>query len=382
MRAGLFLEGLSRSHDVRVLVAPVFGAAAAPGPLVTHCASQFDMLELDGDPLRDLAARAATPSSRARAQALFPRPALSQGATLTAAAAVADAATGCVATHVMRLYLAPFLDALLEREDRPRLMLDIDDLESDTRRSFGPTAVDEAARYARLEAHYLPLLDAVTVSTREDAAVVEARHSPGRVVHVPNAVRVPQPDEGQPDEDLHVPSSDLLFVGNLSFRPNVDGARWLVEEILPLLADDVNLTMIGSRPAPEVLALATHPRVAVVPDVPSVGPWYRRATVAVAPLHSGGGTRIKVIEALAHGRPVVATRIGARGLELGVATGSPVLIADTPEEFALACGRLLDEPQLAKRLGAEGRARVTASLTVERVARQVDTAIRDMIAAS
>ena len=370
MRAGLFLEGLAQSHDVRVLVAPVFGSAAPPGRLLTRCASSFDVLELqrDADPILALKARLDTPSARARTQALHPRPILAQSATPAACRAVSEAAGDCVAIHVMRLYIAPFLDSLLESATRPPIMLDVDELE---------------AAYARFEAYYLPLLDGLFVAAPEDVGVLEARHHGLRVTCVPNAVRIPSLADMH-DDGVPTHRSDLLFVGNLSHPPNVEGAGWLAEQVLPLLDAEVSVNLVGSRPAKEVRVLADRELISVIADVPSVSPWYARSRVAVAPLLSGGGTRIKVIEALAHSLPVVATRNGARGLDQRL-TGDPggefpVLIADAPRAFGLACRRLLDDPTLAHRLGEQGRAAVAGSLTVARVSSVIDAAVRDIIA--
>jgi len=99
--------------------------------------------------------------------------------------------------------------------------------------------------------------------------------------------------------------------------------------------------------------------------------------VAVVPLHAGGGTRTKVLEALAHRRPVVSTSLGSEGLDLGDA----VLTADAPEEFAAACRRLLADPQLASRLAAEGEALVAATASVDVVAGSIDRLFRNILAA-
>lgn len=380
MRAGLFLEGLAHSHAVRVLVAPVFGRPAPPGPLLARCAERCDVLELDPHPdqAAELRAGLATPHGRARAQALHPRPALCRMATLAGAQMVADAAEGSVAVHVMRLYLAPWLDVLLEHRPRACLVLDVDDVESDALVDFGPDGAQEAARYRRLEAHYLPQLDGVIVSAAEDAVLLQRRYPGVRAVPVPNAVRV-SAGAAPPCTPAH--ASDLIFVGNLSYRPNIEGARWLIDEVLPRLGPTVTVNLVGSRPAPEVRALARRDWVRVVADVPSVDPWYCGARVAVAPLLSGGGTRIKVLEALAHGRPVVATAVGARGLPLEAGEHSPVAVADDADTFARSCRRLLDDPGLAHRLGEAGQAMIAGRASFERAAERVDAVIRQFMVA-
>jgi glycosyltransferase involved in cell wall biosynthesis len=166
------------------------------------------------------------------------------------------------------------------------------------------------------------------------------------------------------------PHHDLVFVGNLSYGPNADGARWLCREVLPRL-DRPTVALVGSRPGPEVLELEADPRVTVAADVPDVTPWYRASSVAVVPIRAGGGTRIKALEALAHRRPVVATNAGARGLALAGSDG-PIVTADTAGAFAAACQRLLDEPALAERLAERGAAAVLATMSVDCIAPLVE----------
>src|SRR5262245_6181772 len=134
MRAGLLLEGLARAGPVRVLVAPVFGDPGPPTPLAGRLAASIEVLAVDPepDPVADLIDRLAEPRSRARAQALHPGPSLARAATLDASRSVADASRGVALVLAMRLYLAPFLDVLLDRPLRPAFALDVDDLEAVT----------------------------------------------------------------------------------------------------------------------------------------------------------------------------------------------------------------------------------------------------------
>lgn len=362
MRAGLFLEGLSRSHEVRVLVVPVFGPAAVPGELVERCAASFSVLDAREEALPDLAKRLRTVGGRTRAAALHPLPRLARRATLAAADAIAAAAADCETVHVMRLYLAPVLDRLIDSRARPHLSLDLDELE---------TAHDaDTEGFARLADYYLPRVDQAFGAAPEDIRALEKRCPTLRVAHVPNAVAIP---EHEP-EAADAKPADLLFVGNLSYAPNVEGASWLVERVLPRLGR-VELNIVGSRPTDAVRSLGRRSGVTVVADVPSVTPWYAHSRVAVVPLLRGGGTRIKAIEALVHARPVVATPVGARGLGLSRGPDAPVLIGQNSDEFAHACRRLLEDHALARRLGAEGRSRVARTLCIDRVASMIDAIV-------
>ncbi len=143
----------------------------------------------------------------------------------------------------------------------------------------------------------------------------------------------------------------LVFVGAMRYRPNADAARYFVEEILPRLRvtiPGVELAIVGADPPPDVVALGEMPGVRVTGTVPDVRPWMRNAGVVVVPLLSGGGTRLKILEAFAMGRPVVSTSIGAAGIE--ARDGEHLLLADRPEAFARAVTRLATEPGLRERL--------------------------------
>jgi glycosyltransferase involved in cell wall biosynthesis len=246
------------------------------------------------------------------------------------------------------------------------VILDVDDVESVIHADLGDP--EEAARFAALERWYAPRLDALLACSSPDAALLEGWGARSCTV-VPNAVRWPSP------AGAAEPRHDLLFVGNLSYGPNVAGVRWLCEQVLPLLPG-VRVAIVGSRPGAEVLALADGERVTVAGDVPEVGPWYAGARIAVVPLHAGGGTRIKVLEAFAHQRPVVSTAVGVAGLEL-----EDVLVADTPAAFAGACRRLLEDPSLAERTARRGERAVRESLSVEAVAARIEALARAMLRA-
>ncbi|HUS16326.1 MAG TPA: glycosyltransferase family 4 protein, partial [Chloroflexia bacterium] len=148
----------------------------------------------------------------------------------------------------------------------------------------------------------------------------------------------------------------LLFVGNFNHPPNVDAAVWLVEAILPIVRAEcpgVRLLLVGKDPPSAVRALASA-GVAVTGTVPEVAPYLREATVFVAPLRQGGGMRIKVLEALASGIPVITTPVGAAGIV--AQPGRDLLVAEDAAAFAAAALRALEDPALRDRLGAAGAA--------------------------
>jgi len=148
----------------------------------------------------------------------------------------------------------------------------------------------------------------------------------------------------------------LVFLGSMDYGPNVDGVQAFARETLPLLVarrPEIALDVVGGNPAAEIRALAGA-RVRVTGRVEHVQPYLERASVMIVPLRIGGGTRLKIVEALALGTPVVSTTIGAQGL--GLVHGEHVLLADSPADFAAAIQRLLEDPAEARRLGSRGRA--------------------------
>jgi glycosyltransferase involved in cell wall biosynthesis/tetratricopeptide (TPR) repeat protein len=365
MRAGVLLEGLARAFAVDVLVVPLFADVTGAAGFAARLARSVEIVPLDRlDPLADMTERLATPEGRARARALHPLPALCRGLGVAGAEAVAaGVGSDLDVVIVFRSYLAPLLDGLLELPERPAIILDLDELESGTQRRLGQ--VEQAERFERLERFYLPLLDRVVTAAPEDARLLAERHGLRAVICVPNAVRPPA-RLARPSK----PRYDLLLVGNLSYPPNIEAACWLCGAVLPLLGD-VRVALVGSGPGGEVRALASDPRVTVAADVEDVTPWYEDSAVAVVPVLRGGGSRIKLIEALAHGRPVVSTPAGAEGVPWSTGSAEILRVAETAEGFAAACRSLLSDPDQAAQLGTRGAELVGRTATVDVVAPRI-----------
>ena len=193
--------------------------------------------------------------------------------------------------------------------------------------------------------------DRVITVTADDRALL-APMAPGVPIEVlPNGVDTqeltPLPEPSGPPA--------IVFAGTMNYRPCIDGAQWLVREILPLLRakiPDLAVWIVGRSPAPEVAALAGN-GVHVTGTVPETTPYYARSTVAVVPLRAGGGSRLKILEAMAFGRPVVSTKIGAEGLD--ASDGADLLLADAPVTFSDAIVRLLEDAPLRQSLIARAR---------------------------
>jgi sugar transferase (PEP-CTERM/EpsH1 system associated) len=146
----------------------------------------------------------------------------------------------------------------------------------------------------------------------------------------------------------------LIYTGSMDWMPNADAVSYFTDAILPAVAaeaPDVSLDIVGRNPSPAVLSLARDPRVRVTGTVPDVRPYLEAARVFIVPLRVGGGTRLKIFEAMAMEKAIVTTAVGAEGLP--VRDGEHVLLADTPAAFAKAVVRLLRDPAYAAALGAQ-----------------------------
>jgi sugar transferase (PEP-CTERM/EpsH1 system associated) len=170
----------------------------------------------------------------------------------------------------------------------------------------------------------------------------------------------PTPQDAEPGH--------LVFTGVMDYFPNVDGCKHMVEAILPRVREEfpgARFTIIGARPAPQVLRLADVDGVTVTGFVEDTRDWLRRGAVAVAPLRVARGIQNKVLEAMAMGLPVVGTTCATQGV--GATPGTHYLVHDSAEAQAEAIRGLLRDPTRARALGAAGRAHVEAHYDWEAV---------------
>jgi sugar transferase (PEP-CTERM/EpsH1 system associated) len=170
----------------------------------------------------------------------------------------------------------------------------------------------------------------------------------------------------------------LLFVGSMFYTPCEDGAIWLVREILPLVNrrfPAIDVWIVGKKPGPGVEELAGK-HIFVTGEVEDVTPYYQRATIAVAPLRAGSGSRLKILEAMALGRPIVSTSLGAEGLQLE--PERHLLTADSTEDFAAAVIRLIESPDAGRALANAAREFVEARYNWEMIAARQLQIYREM----
>jgi glycosyltransferase involved in cell wall biosynthesis len=174
---------------------------------------------------------------------------------------------------------------------------------------------------------------------------------------------------------VHETRADLIFVASMDWLPNVDAARFFLEQIRPKIQAALphcRIAFVGRRPEPWFEQMAKNdPYLIVTGTVPDVRPWLWGATVSIVPLRIGGGTRLKIFEAMAAGIPVVSTTIGAEGLP--VEDGRHLLVADDAASFADACVLLLRDSARREQLAREALALVTSRFSWEAVAREFET---------
>lgn len=158
----------------------------------------------------------------------------------------------------------------------------------------------------------------------------------------------------------------MMFMGTLDYRPNVDAVQYLLDEILPAvraIRPGATVTIVGQG-EPRMLQRFRRPGVTVTGRVADVRPYLARAAVVVVPVRIGGGTRLKVVEALSMEKAVVSTTLGCEGL--AVTPGTHLLVGDGVESFAGAVAQVLADPDQARGLGSAGRALVLEHYSWER----------------
>jgi len=196
---------------------------------------------------------------------------------------------------------------------------------------------------------------AYTVAVSEpDRDQLGAGADPARIGVISTGVDLDYFRPGDPEKET---DRSLVFCGSMDWQPNEDAMLYFMAEILPRLREavsDLSVTVVGRNPSARLRAMADRADVRVTGTVPDVRPFVQEAAVYIVPLRIGGGTRLKIYEALAMGKAVVSTTIGAEGLPLR--EGEHILRADAPADFARQVQALLEEPARRRAMGEAGRA--------------------------
>jgi polysaccharide biosynthesis protein PslH len=268
----------------------------------------------------------------------------------------------------------------------PRLVLDEQNIEFDLQRQMSHRgSVVRRLHHSfnwrkvrREEKEQWQSHDGVTFTSFPDQERARALVPTLRSAVVPNAVDVSafEPQPGDPPAD----GVTVLFFGINDYYPNTDAILFFVREIWPLVLarhPRARLKIVGPRPTPEILGHASN-RIEVTGRVDDMRPHIASAAVVIVPLRLGGGTRLKVLEAMAMAKPMVSTTIGAEGID--VVHEKHLLLADEPSRFAEAVGRVLDDPDLGTRLGREGRALVRHHYSWEGAANRMEAFFEEVLA--
>jgi sugar transferase (PEP-CTERM/EpsH1 system associated) len=280
-------------------------------------------------------------------------------------------------------YMTPYLD-VLPVNGQSKCVLDIHNVASQQyERMFRvERGLTRKIRYwlysrtmRRWEPRYAERVDRCLTMSEADRHLLIRANPRVRADVIPNGVdtHVHQP---LPQEWISPPA--LIFVGTMNYVANSDAAIYFCQEILPNIRQmigEVEMWIVGSKPPPELRQLDGN-GVNVTGQVDDVMPYYSRSAVCVIPLRAGGGTRLKILEAMALGRPVVSTSIGCEGLD--VVAGEHLLIADTAKEFAKKTVRLLTDRTLHRNITKNARQLVKTQYDWDAIAGQLMKVYREI----
>jgi glycosyltransferase involved in cell wall biosynthesis len=268
--------------------------------------------------------------------------------------------------------LMEYLPVLQEARGCPAIMVDWHNIESEMMWRYAENTGNwakklAAKRTAKLielaENRLLNTCPTHTVTSQRERQKLLAR-CPGAEIHVvPNGVdtgfyAAENVSEAARRSSQRGSNQTILFVGSMDYHANIDAVTWFSRTAWPEIVrnhPNLHFTIVGRDPAPEVHALASD-RIHVAGTVDDVRPFYASAVAAVVPLRSGSGTRLKILEAMAAGLPVVSTRMGAEGIE--AEDDVHLLLADSGPEIAAAVRRVASSVETRTRLSAAGRALV------------------------
>lgn len=270
------------------------------------------------------------------------------------------------AVQIEGIELAAAIDVIRAHPSAPRIVLDCHNAETALQRralrtdlgqpSRWPAAVYsglQIGRLARFERWALRAADAViAVSATDRDRLHELIPDSRPITVIPNTIDVSE--YATPEPTLRY---DLVFTGKMDYRPNVDGILWFVAKVWPAIRQQrpgTTLAIVGQRPHPRLDSLRDVAGVTLTGKVPEVQPYLAGAAVYIIPLRIGSGTRLKLIEAMATGKAVISTTIGAEGFN--ISPGENIILADRPEEWVAAILELLDRPDKRDELATAARA--------------------------
>ena len=228
----------------------------------------------------------------------------------------------------------------------------------------------QAQRMAQYEGEACRKAKRVIAVSDADAETMRREYGLENVAAVPTGVDIDY--FKRPEQPSKKVEAELVFVGSMDWMPNSEGIRWFVREVFPLILKkrpETSFAIVGRKPPADILAL-TGPRISVTGTVPDVRPYLWGSKVSIVPLRIGGGTRLKIYEAMAASVPCVSTRIGAEGLE--IEDGGNIAIADDAVPFADRCVALLDDGAARERMARRALAIVAERYSWDSVTAQFE----------
>lgn len=367
MRIAMFAEALARDRDVHLVVIPIAGGDVAPS-LVAKRLSSLTVIPVQGHQVPDFEALRTIDNAIERLMAFraFGRP--------SALGWMGEAVHGGFRETVKRLrpdhvhvsrgnllalaeHLSPHVRVTvdLDEDDVLSFLRQSDTAQSQGQRLNAEWLKLEALHTQRMLAQHLTNPDHVFASSRLEGQRLEQRYPGSAVAVVHNAVALP------PLTDHCDDGATFLFVGAMGHSPNVQAVEYFVNKIMPLIHQEkaCRLWVAGAHAPASIMAFGAMPCVEILGFVEDLLPVYARATVALAPIMSGCGTRIKLLEASAHVVPWVSTEIGSEGIEWGVGVGG--WNGDGCTVFAQHCLSALHDSAEAQARALCGRAYVEAN---------------------
>jgi polysaccharide biosynthesis protein PslH len=355
MRMGMFAEALATIAELHVIVVPVAAGPTTASPLLKRLGAKVDVVSVRGrrDARFELIASMRDPQTKLDAFRHYGRPSMSaflSPQVVTEIGRLLQTMSPDL-LHVGRACLAP-VKALAPPV--PRATLDLDEADLPSLLSQAKVAREagnewracwleqEGKACDRLIVEHGVEFARMFVASRREAKLLTTSHPQFAFDVIENAVEIPLSVKREDD------GCTLLFVGSLGFEPNVHAIVAFCRSALPLVSTArdnggaLRLLIAGANPPASVEALSEDPRIEVLGFVADLAALYRMATLTIAPLSAGGGTRIKLIESAAHGVASISTPVGSEGLEWPEGVGG--WVAEMAEPFVQACLDALNVP--------------------------------------